>query len=151
MSQITHWKSPVAWLEIEYDDGKLIGIRFIDKPDEPRTTGAVEAVRQLEEYFAGTRREFDLPLHYARGTEFQRAVWDELCAIPYGETTTYSDIATDMDKPNSSRAVGNACGANPLPIVVPCHRVLRGDGSLGGFAYDLEIKRQLLALEGIAV
>jgi methylated-DNA-[protein]-cysteine S-methyltransferase len=151
MSQrtVTHYHSPVAWLEIVHDDGRLVGIRFIDEPEKPCSENGGETVRQLAEYFTGKRREFDLPLHYERGTGFQRAVWDELCAIPYGETGTYGEIATGLGRPGAARAVGGACGANPLPIVVPCHRVLRGGGSLGGFAYDLEIKRNLLKIEGI--
>jgi methylated-DNA-[protein]-cysteine S-methyltransferase len=146
---ITHWKSPVAYLEITEDDGRLVRIRFIDKPEHLLPSGAEETIRQLSEYFAGNRREFDLPLHYESGTDFQRAVWDELCGIPYGETTTYGELAASLEKPGAARAVGSACGANPLPIVVPCHRVLRGNGGLGGFAYDLRIKSDLLELEGV--
>ena len=102
---------------------------------------------QLEEYFAGERDTFDLPLA-AGGTEFQRAVWAALADIPYGELRSYRDIATAIDKPAAVRAVGAANGRNPLPIVVPCHRVIGSDGSLTGFAGGLEAKTRLLQLEG---
>ncbi len=101
---------------------------------------------QLEEYFAGRRREFDLPLA-PEGTPFQHAVWQALTRIPYGETISYGELARRIGNPQASRAVGLANGANPLPIVVPCHRVIGADGSLTGFGGGLEIKRKLLALE----
>lgn len=104
------------------------------------------AVAQLEEYFAGRRRSFDLPLA-PEGTPFQRAVWQALTDIPYGETLSYGELARRIGKPQASRAVGLANGANPLPIVVPCHRVIGADGSLTGFGGGLDIKRKLLALE----
>lgn len=102
---------------------------------------------QLCAYFAGGQEGFDLPLAPA-GTDFQRAVWAELSAIPYGELRNYRQIAQAIGNPAAVRAVGAANGRNPLPIVVPCHRVIGSDGSLTGFAGGLEIKRQLLALEG---
>lgn len=101
---------------------------------------------QLEEYFSGTRRAFDLPLR-PRGTPFQLSVWEALCAIPYGDTWSYADLAAHIGKPSAMRAVGAANGRNPLPIVVPCHRVIGRDGSLVGFGGGLEIKARLLALE----
>jgi methylated-DNA-[protein]-cysteine S-methyltransferase len=104
-------------------------------------------IRQLREYFAGKRREFDLPLA-PRGTEFQRRVWQALRAIPYGETICYGELARRIGNPRASRAVGLANGANPLPIIVPCHRVIGADGTLTGFGGGLAIKRALLALEG---
>jgi methylated-DNA-[protein]-cysteine S-methyltransferase len=102
---------------------------------------------QLEEYFAGERDTFDLPLA-AGGTDFQRAVWAALADIPYGELRSYRDIAEAIDNPAAVRAVGAANGRNPLPIVVPCHRVIGSDGSLTGFAGGLEAKTRLLQLEG---
>jgi methylated-DNA-[protein]-cysteine S-methyltransferase len=101
----------------------------------------------LLEYFAGRRRRFELPLAPA-GTAFQRQVWDALATIPWGELRSYADIARAIERPTAVRAVGAANGRNPLPIVVPCHRVIGSDGSLTGFAGGLEIKRQLLELEG---
>jgi len=104
-------------------------------------------VDQLTEYFAGKRRDFDLPLR-AGGTEFQQQVWSALVDIPYGELRSYQDIANAIGKPKAVRAVGAANGRNPLPIVVPCHRVIGSDGSLTGFAGGLAMKTQLLTLEG---
>lgn len=103
--------------------------------------------KQLTEYFAGTRSTFDLPLD-AGGTDFQRSVWAALADIPYGELRSYRDIATGIGKPKAVRAVGAANGRNPLPIVVPCHRVIGSDGSLTGFAGGLSMKTKLLTLEG---
>ena len=102
---------------------------------------------QLQEYCAGERETFDLPLA-AGGTDFQRAVWAALADIPYGELRSYRDIARAIDKPAAVRAVGAANGRNPLPIVVPCHRVIGSDGSLTGFGGGLETKAFLLRLEG---
>src|SRR5690606_5230010 len=107
----------------------------------------VEARRQLEEYFAGKRRDFDLPLS-PRGTDFQRSVWTTLAAIPYGRTWSYLDLARRIGKPSATRAVGAANGRNPLPIVLPCHRVIGADGSLTGFGGGLPTKAFLLRLEG---
>ncbi len=106
------------------------------------------AMTQLGEYFAGTRRDFDLPLA-PQGTEFQQAVWEQLAAIPFGETTTYGALARAIGRPGASRAVGAANGANPLPIVLPCHRVVGADRTLTGFGGGLPIKRQLLTHEGL--
>jgi methylated-DNA-[protein]-cysteine S-methyltransferase len=105
-----------------------------------------EAARQLREYFAGKRAEFDLPLA-PEGTAFQRTVWRQLQQIPYGETISYGELARRVGNPKASRAVGSANGANPLPIVIPCHRVIAGDGTLGGFGGGLPTKQMLLALE----
>jgi methylated-DNA-[protein]-cysteine S-methyltransferase len=105
-----------------------------------------EAFRQLREYFAGRRTGFDLPLA-PEGTAFQRAVWRQLQDIPYGETISYGELARRVGNPKASRAVGSANGANPLPIVIPCHRVIAADGTLGGFGGGLPTKQTLLALE----
>jgi len=105
--------------------------------------------RQLSEYFARRRREFELTLAPV-GTPFQLATWQALRAIPYGETISYVDLARRVGRPAGSRAVGAANGANPLPIVVPCHRVIGADGSLTGFGGGLPAKRALLELEGAA-
>jgi methylated-DNA-[protein]-cysteine S-methyltransferase len=122
-------------------------------PDPPERSnpaggGALdEAARQLGDYFERRRRHFDLPLDPA-GTPFQRRVWEALRKIPYGEIRSYGEIAREVGRPDATRAVGAANGANPLPIVVPCHRVVGADGSLTGFGGGLELKRFLLDLEG---
>lgn len=105
-----------------------------------------EASRQLAAYFAGRLREFDLPLR-PEGTPFQRTVWDALLRIPYGETTSYGALAHALGKPEASRAVGLANGSNPIPIVIPCHRVIGAGGKLTGYGGGLELKRRLLDLE----
>jgi O-6-methylguanine DNA methyltransferase len=113
---------------------------------------AAEAARQLRAYFAGELREFDLPLDM-HGTDFQLRVWRELERIPYGETRSYSQIAAAIGSPQAVRAVGAANGANPIPIIVPCHRVLGSGGTEGGFSggQGLPTKRKLLALEGVVL
>lgn len=109
--------------------------------------GALPVARaQLEEYFAGRRRAFDLPLDL-RGTPFQRRVWDELSRIPYGATTSYGQVAERVGRPERARAIGGAVGRTPVPIVVPCHRVVGADGGLTGYGGGLPRKRALLALE----
>lgn len=107
----------------------------------------VEARRQLSEYFEGQRQRFELPLS-PRGTDFQRAVWTTLADIPYGGTWSYRDLAQRLGRPTATRAVGAANGRNPLPVVLPCHRVIGADGSLTGFGGGLPTKRWLLELEG---
>jgi len=104
------------------------------------------ACRQLREYFSGWRREFSLPLA-PRGSNFQRRVWEELQKIPPGETRTSDQIAEDLGKPGNSRAVSNACGANPIMIIIPCHRVIRADGKPSGYGEDQKLKEKLLKLE----
>ena len=105
-----------------------------------------EAIGQLERYFARELRSFELTLK-PRGTPFQLRVWEALRAIPYGETRSYAEVARAIGKPDAVRAVGSANGANPIPIIVPCHRVLGSDGSLTGFGGGLRVKRFLLDLE----
>jgi len=105
-----------------------------------------EAFSQLEAYFAGRLFLFDLPLE-PQGTPFMRSVWNELCKIPYGKTVSYRDIARAINVPGGSRAVGNANGRNPIPIIIPCHRVIASDGTLGGYSLGLDCKRKLLSLE----
>ena len=110
--------------------------------------GNRDAVAQLSEYFSGSRRQFDLPLDL-RGTAFQLAVWEKLLGVPYGETISYGELALEIGKPTAARAVGAAVGANPIPIIVPCHRVIGKTGELVGFGGGLDLKRRLLALEGV--
>jgi O-6-methylguanine DNA methyltransferase len=116
-------------------------------PRKPERSGLVVlALDQIAGYLQGERREFDLPLDL-RGTDFQRRVWAAVAAIQYGETRTYAQVARAIGKPLAVRAVGAANGANPLPLVVPCHRVLGSDGSLTGYGGGLDVKRKLLDME----
>jgi methylated-DNA-[protein]-cysteine S-methyltransferase len=145
--------SPVGTIEIRAESGVLTALHFLE--EAPATTSdngesvplLVEARRQLQEYFAGERTEFDLPIA-GRGTAFQQRVWAELRQIPFGETTSYGEIARRLGMPTgASRAVGLANGANPIAIVVPCHRVIGANGSIIGYAGGLNRKRFLLGLE----
>ena len=146
--------SPIGPLRLIADDAGLRRICFRTerhpRADDGDGVHAPEKLRhvrrQLEEYFAGERRSFDLLLNPV-GTEFQRRVWNALCDIPFGETRSYLDQARAIGQPSAMRAVGAANGRNPIPIVIPCHRVIGRDGSLVGFGGGLEIKSALLALE----
>jgi len=128
-------------LALEFGWGKL-GAGWVESQDR-----IAPFALQLAEYFAGQRREFDLPLDL-RGTDFQKSCWRELLKVPYGETRSYADIARAMGRPAAVRAVGLANGQNPIAIIVPCHRVIGSDGSLTGYGGGLETKRKLLELEG---
>jgi methylated-DNA-[protein]-cysteine S-methyltransferase len=154
---MTHfWElpSPVGPLLLSGDEQGLRGISFQGGPHAAvpaaRWTRAREpfeaAIAQLEEYFAGTRRRFDLALA-PEGSPFQCEVWAMLRRIPYGDTITYGELARRLGRSNAARAVGAANGRNPIPIVIPCHRVVGADGSLTGFGGGLDIKRRLLDLE----
>ena len=116
--------------------------------DEPPSGMLRRARQQLTEYLAGTRTSFTLPLDFSGGTAFQRRVWKTLRAIPYGELWSYRGLATRVGGVQYARAVGGAVGANPLPIIVPCHRIVAQDRTIGGFSSGLPAKRRLLALEG---
>ncbi|MEU5217809.1 methylated-DNA--[protein]-cysteine S-methyltransferase [Streptomyces sp. NPDC020807] len=120
------------------------------EPLECATGLLAEPVRQLDAYFAGATRAFDLPLDWSLTTGFNRHVLRELATgVPYGTVVGYGELARRVGQPGAAQAVGAAMGANPLPVVVPCHRVVESDGGLGGFGGGLETKRQLLALEGV--
>jgi methylated-DNA-[protein]-cysteine S-methyltransferase len=151
--------SPVGELLLAADDHALRRLSFQAGPDPlavPPTwvradDGVLATARaQLAEYFAGERRAFDLPLAFD-GTDFQRRVWGALLEIPYGETTSYGELARRIGRPDACRAVGLANGSNPIAVIVPCHRVIGTNGSLTGFGGGLERKRLLLDLEGGAV
>lgn len=146
--------TPVGELLLAGEDGALHMIGFpegamrrVPEPDwifAEKPFG--DAIRQLTEYFAGERQQFDLSLH-PEGTEFQLSVLDELRRIPYGTTVTYGDIAQRIGRPRAVRAVGAANGRNPIPIVIPCHRVIGSDGNMTGFGGGIPTKKALLRLE----
>jgi methylated-DNA-[protein]-cysteine S-methyltransferase len=114
--------------------------------EDDRDPVLMQAARELREYFAGERREFSVPLDFT-GTEFQNKVWHALRSIPFGETRSYGELAAQIGAPKASRAVGAANGRNPIPIILPCHRVIGSSGSLTGFGGGLPMKKQLLAHE----
>ena len=144
--------SPVGPLRLVADDGGLRRIDFLKtkvKVDASWRNDAAalkETLHQLRLYFAGELEEFDLALA-PEGTSFQLGVWHQLCKIPYGETISYGELAKRVGNPNASRAVGLANGSNPIPIIIPCHRVIGSNGKLTGYGGGLPIKEKLLALE----
>lgn len=150
-------ETPVGALQIAVDaDGKLVEVLLPNRRPTALSSGqlptaaerGMRAARaQLSEYFAGKRREFDLPLEPA-GSPFERQVWKRLLTVPYGVTTSYGAIASELGLINGARAVGRANGANPIPIVIPCHRVIGSNGELTGYGGGLPLKRALLELEG---
>ena len=147
--------SPIGRLRLLSDGAQLTSIEFEDQySTQPGVEASdpvlAESIRQLAEYFAGRRQYFTLPLA-AQGTAFQQSVWAALAKIPFGEVRSYRDIAHSIGKPAAVRAVGAANGCNPLPIVVPCHRVIGSNGTLTGFAGGLSAKTYLLELEGYCV
>jgi len=156
--QFTIYPSPVGKLRIVCDSIAVREIRFEDRntrhalPEHWIRGGSLcdRVVSQLEAYFAGQRQSFDLPLAPV-GTSFQQQVWQALWDIPYGETTTYGELARRVNRPTAPRAVGAANGRNPISIVVPCHRVLGSKGALTGYGGGLEAKGRLLALEGVTL
>jgi methylated-DNA-[protein]-cysteine S-methyltransferase len=132
--------SPIGRIELTSDGGSLTGLAIAntgllphDEQDEQSCRVLDDAARQLSEYFAGTRRSFDLPLS-ATGTNFQRSVWHELRQLPFGAAVSYADIGRAMGRPTAGRAVGGAVGANPIPIIVPCHRVLASNQRITGYS-----------------
>jgi methylated-DNA-[protein]-cysteine S-methyltransferase len=149
-------KSPVGKLKLVASPKALVAVLWEqERPNrvklgtmslDPQHPILIEAERQISQYFAGERIQFDLPLE-PRGTEFQKKVWRALREIPFGTTKSYEDLAKAISSPQASRAVGAANGKNPLSIVVPCHRVVGADGALTGFAAGLKTKATLLALE----
>ncbi|MFF9108512.1 MULTISPECIES: methylated-DNA--[protein]-cysteine S-methyltransferase [unclassified Streptomyces] len=124
-----------------------LGTEPVESPGSPLLA---EAIRQVEAYFAGARRDFALPLDWSLVSGFNRQVLRELAdGVPYGTVVGYGDLARRVGQPGAAQAVGIAMGSNPLPVVVPCHRVVESDGGIGGFGGGLETKRKLLALEGV--
>lgn len=141
--------SPIGLLTVEEQDGAITAIGFGGTAvTAPPTPLLQQAQKQLTEYFAAQRRSFDLPLD-PRGTAFQKAAWSALCAIPYGEVRTYGQQAAAIGKPKACRAIGMANHCNPIPILIPCHRVIGANGKLTGYAGGLDVKRYLLTLENI--
>ncbi len=150
--------SPKGLLYVAFPDGEESMAEWLSRHARGASIGrnrsaravggtSAAAEKQLTQFLSGRRREFDVPLDL-RGTEFQKKVWAALCDIPFGKTTSYGELARRVGKPAASRAVGGANGRNPIPIVVPCHRVIGSDGSLTGFGGGLDLKRALLRLEG---
>ncbi len=144
--------SPLGLVEVECADAGVTRVR-LGARGKPREVGDGEAMEharktrvEILEYLAGRLRQFTVPVVLG-GTPFQKAVWGKLQAIGYGKTRTYGEIAAELGKPRAARAVGTACGANPVAILVPCHRIVSGNGGGGGFAAGIRMKHELLELE----
>ena len=147
MQYLFHLESPIGPLTLTEEDGALIRLDFGKKGRAgPETTLLAEAKKQLEQYFSGTLRSFTLPLR-PEDTPFQQKVWAALLQIPWGETRTYGQVAAMIGQPKACRAVGMANNRNPLPIFIPCHRVIGANGQLTGYAGGLSAKEHLLSLE----
>ena len=142
-------RSEIGLIEVGGTESEVLSVAFVERCRPEYTSRAVvqEGVRQIDEYMVGTRREFDLPLGL-RGTDFQVQVWRQVLAVPYGRTATYQEIADAIGNPLAVRAVGAANGKNPLPLIVPCHRIIGRDGHLVGYGGGLWRKEWLLCHEG---
>ncbi|WP_321519053.1 methylated-DNA--[protein]-cysteine S-methyltransferase [uncultured Bacteroides sp.] len=146
-----YYSSPVGVLEIKSAENQITQLLFKDSAgvsSENLSDVMKECIHQLDEYFAGNLQNFSLPLA-PEGTHFQESVWKALQTIPYGQTISYKQLAERVENPKACRAVGTANGRNPIAIIIPCHRVIAADGSLGGYAGGLDVKTTLLRLEGI--
>ncbi|EXJ12801.1 methylated-DNA--[protein]-cysteine S-methyltransferase [Nitrincola nitratireducens] len=154
MNTYTHYQSPLGRMTLQACEQGLLGAWFETETTMPKYLGEksennpvlINTIKQLDEYFAGKRTSFTLPLA-AKGTVFQQSVWQALCEIPYGETWSYQQIADAIGNPKAVRAVGLANGKNPISIIVPCHRVIGKSGKLTGYAGGLSRKASLLELE----
>lgn len=159
---ITQFNSPIGTLHLASSDQGVVCISLSGKEDllkdlerrvsdmefEENDSKNEKLIRQLKEYFSGTRKDFDLPLHQI-GTEFHKLVWRQLCQVPYGQTASYKEIAERIGRPKAMRAVGQANHRNPIPIIIPCHRIIGANGHLVGFGGGLDKKRFLLTHEGV--
>jgi methylated-DNA-[protein]-cysteine S-methyltransferase len=150
---VHYYSKAVGWLELRVSAKGVRSISFVAAPKRPvKSTHnplMKKLVSELDQYFTGSPITFSVPLDPASGTAFQRRVWKQLALIPYGNTRSYVDIARKVDCPRGSRAVGLANKNNPIPILIPCHRVIKADGKLGGYNSGVEIKKSLLELEGV--
>ena len=143
-----YFKSPIGILKIGIEEECLVELEFVNEKTEPKvkTECSEKVIKQLREYFNGTRKEFELPLSF-HGTEYQEKVWNALLTIPYGETCSYKKIAELIDNPKSVRAVGNANHKNPICIVIPCHRVIGHNNTLVGYGGGIVRKQALIEHE----
>lgn len=136
----------LGWITIGEEEGQITEVGFYDCGQYEGNRFLLKAKVQIEEYLAGDRKIFDLPIKL-KGTDFQKRIWEFLRAIPYGETTTYADAARAADQPKGARAAGGAVGNNPIAIIVPCHRVMGSNGKIRGYRYGIKLKEKLLKIE----
>lgn len=143
-----YYKSPIGHIKIEAEDNHIIALDFVENIGEEKISEIiVQCKNQLEEYFLGKRKDFDLEIKFLKGTEFQIKVWEALRSIPYGKTVSYKWIAEKIGNPKAVRAVGGANNRNPIAIIVPCHRVIGSNGKMVGYAGGVEKKEYLLKIE----
>ena len=152
--RIHHYHSAiVGWLELRTSSRGVRSISFVSAPSEEAVCHGDpmmdRLIAELDDYFAGKLRKFSVPLDPAPGTDFRNRVWKQLTTIPYGQTRSYAEIAAGIGDPKAARAVGSANGCNPIPIIIPCHRVVKADATLGGYSSGVHIKKKLLELEGV--
>ena len=149
MTSVAHIESPMGWIEICGEDAYISSVSFVDAAGENSdelTLTVIECKKQLEEYFEGNRKQFELPI-FQDGTSFQKQVWEQLCSIPFGKTISYLQLAQSLGNPKCIRAAGTANGRNKIAIIVPCHRVIGSNGSLVGYMGGLNRKKWLLEHE----
>ena len=151
MKYAWQYETPIGKITLVEEDRKITNLNFPkeEMPSDAKheeTQALMLAAKQLTEYFAGSRKVFDMPLG-PKGTAFQQAVWEALLQIPYGETVSYGKLANSIGRPGAARAVGLANNRNPIPLIIPCHRVIGANGKLVGYGGGLPIKEQLLAME----
>lgn len=140
--------SPVGALYLIFAGEALCGIDFTKPVDLPRKSShSIPLHKELKEYFNHGKDNFNQAISFTKGTEFDHSVWMALKEIPFGEMRTYKWLAGKIGRPNAFRAVGQSLGRNPIPIILPCHRIIESDGSIGGFSAGIDIKRRLLEIE----
>ena len=144
----SYYNSPIGNLEIICENNELVSLKIGETVvNSSVDADSIKKIKlQLDEYFLGERQKFDIKIN-PKGTQFQKLVWKELQKIPYGKIKSYSEIAIALGKPNAQRAVGSACNKNPIMLIIPCHRVISKNGSVGGFAYGNIVKQKLLEIE----
>ena len=150
MNDLAHFNSPIGCIEVEGSENGISAVRILPEQvaeSEQIPDSLKECVSQLKEYFDGKRTQFRLTLDISNAPPFYREVWKIVRIIPFGKTRSYSDIAQILDQPGAVRAVGQANGKNPIPIIIPCHRVVGKNGNLTGYVYGIPIKEKLLRLE----
>lgn len=144
------YKGTMCDLTVFLDEGIIKKINFGRETEDAAMNDdpeiGIEVVNAFDDYFSGLIKEFTLPIE-PDGTDFQKSVWNKLMEIPYGETKTYAQIAEEIKRPGSARAIGSACNKNPIPLIIPCHRVMGSDGKLTGYAGGIELKKTLLEIE----
>ncbi|MFC3418449.1 methylated-DNA--[protein]-cysteine S-methyltransferase [Salinicoccus hispanicus] len=158
MTELYYMETPIGWLKIRSEADRIVELdhaaeaEVVESNDYDSASLVIrQCASELREYFSGKRTHFDVHVKFTVGTPFQQKVWQRLSEIPYGETISYKALASDCGGPNHSRAVANANGRNPISIIIPCHRVIASDGTLGGYTGGLHKKRGLLQVEGIDI